>query len=415
MKILFLSQYFHPEQFLNSHIARALVRSGHDVSVLTGVPNYPAGRMFEGYSNRKRTRETWHGVEIRRVFTVARGTSRIKLLANYLVYPLAAAWRILRMGRRACGDVSFVSMPSPLLQAFAGIFAKKVWGIPTVYWVQDIWPESAIITLGIRNRLLVMVLEAICGWIYRQADLILVQSDGFHAAIARFGVPASRIATLPNCAPEIFEGATPGPVPDRLRALLPEGRKILMFAGNIGDSQDFETIIEAAAGLRADDDLFIAVIGSGRGEARARKLVADKGLSDRIGFLGRFPESDMPAFFSLADGMLVSLRDEPIFALTIPSKVQAYLAYGKPVLASLSGEGAAVVEDAGAGLVVPPSSPASLTAAMERFMSLTETEMSAMGSAGRTHYLERYSLAAVTARLEHMLAQVVERARHPSG
>lgn len=415
MKILFLSQYFHPEQFLNNTIARALAAAGHDVTVLTGVPNYPGGRMFEGYSNRKRTREVWQGITIRRVLTVPRGQARAQLLLNYLVYPAAAAWRIVRLGRRACGNVSFVSMPSPLLQALAGIFAKRLWGVPTVYWVQDIWPESAIVTLKIRNRLVIAALEALCGWIYRQADVILVQSDGFHRAIARFGVPAERLKTLPNCAPELFERPLQGEVPGHIRALVPQGRRILMFAGNIGDSQDFPTIVAAAERLDPANDLLIVVVGSGRAEGRARALVKERGLEDRILFLGRFPESDMPAFFACADGLLVSLRDEPIFALTIPSKVQAYLACSRPVLAALSGEGAAVIKRAGAGLVVPPSDPEALAEAMDRFARLSVEELSEMGAAGRRHYQAHFSLAAVTDRLEETLAGAASKmCRQPS-
>jgi colanic acid biosynthesis glycosyl transferase WcaI len=411
VKILFLSQYFFPEQFLNNTIARSLVDAGHKVTAVTCVPNYPAGRMFDGYSNRRRTRENWHGVDIHRVLTVPRGKSRVELLLNYLVYPVAAAWRILRLGRAGCGDVSFVSMPSPLLQALAGIFAKKVWRVPAVYWVQDIWPESAIITLKIRNRMVIAALEAICGWIYRQADLILVQSDGFHGAIARCGVHSGRIATLPNCAPELFESAVDPVVPDRIRQLIPTGRRILMFAGNIGDSQDFETIVAAAERLDERTDLAIVVVGSGRGEARARALVAERGLADRIVFLGRFPESDMPAFLACADAALVSLRDEAIFALTIPSKVQAYLACGRPVLASLSGEGASVIARAKAGLVVAPSDPESLSEAMTRLSQLTDDQLSAMGEAGRRYYRKCFSLNAVIGRLEDFLQMAVDQRR----
>lgn len=414
MKILFLSQYFHPEQFLNNTIARALARAGHAVSALTGVPNYPSGRMFEGFSNRKRTREIWHGVSITRVLTIPRGRSRFQLLLNYLLYPAAAAWRILRLGRDRCGDVSFVSMPSPLLQAIAGIAAKRLWGVPTVYWVQDIWPESAIVTLKIRNRAVVAALEALCGWIYRQADLVLVQSDGFHPAIARFGVPAERIKTLSNCAPETFDSPHTGEVPDHIRELVPKGRTILMFAGNIGDSQDFETIIAAAEKLHPDNNLLLVIVGSGRAEGRARSMVAERSLEKRVLFMGRYPESDMPGFFACADGLLVSLRDEPIFALTIPSKVQAYLASGRPVLASLAGEGAAVIERAGAGLVVSPSDPAALAAAMARFTQLTRAERARMGESGRAYYGAHFSLEAVTARLQEFLLQAAAKRRiHP--
>jgi glycosyltransferase involved in cell wall biosynthesis len=406
LDILYLSQYFHPEQFLNNHIAAALAARGHKVEVVCCVPNYPSGQFYPGYDNRRRTEERWNGVDIHRVFTVPRGSSAVQLIANYLTYPLAASWRIMRLGRSR-GAISFVSMPSPLFQALAGIFAKRVWKIPTVYWVQDIWPDSAIITLGIRNRLAVRILEAVCGWIYRQADLVMVQSDGFHDSIARFGVPADRIVTLPNCAPDTFAPVAPDAVPARIRSLIPRGRRIVMFAGNIGESQDFDTVIDAVAAMPEDSNALLVVIGSGRDEQRVRARVAQEGLAHRFLFLGRHPESDMPAFFGCADVMLVSLRDEPIFSLTVPSKVQAYMACGKAMLASLAGEGARIIRESDGGIVVPPGSPAALADAMTKVASMSEHELSALGCRNRRIFQERYSLNSVVEQLVDQLEAVL--------
>lgn len=398
MNILYLSQYFYPEQFLNNHVARSLAVAGHSVDVVCCVPNYPAGRFFPGYSNWRRKKEIWEGVRVHRVFTIPRGKSPVQLILNYLAYPLAASWRLLRL-RPPRGAISFVSMPSPLFQALAGIFAKRMWKIPTVYWVQDIWPDSAIITLGIRNRLAIKMLNGICGWIYRQADLVMVQSDGFHGRIGGFGVPADRIVTLPNCAPDAFVPIDFDAIPARIFALVPHDRRTIMFAGNIGESQDFDTIIAAAAMLPSDTDVLIVVVGSGRDEDRVREKVARARLDDRFLFLGRHPEADMPAFFACADAMLVSLRNEPIFALTVPSKVQAYMACGKPILASLTGEGAVVITDARAGIVVSPSTPEALGEAMAMVASMRPDELRTMGQLARRAYEQHYSLGAVTSRL----------------
>lgn len=406
MNILYLSQYFHPEQFLNNHVAKALVLNGHTVDVVCCVPNYPAGRFFDGYSNGHKKEEYWNGVSIHRVFTIPRGKTAVQLVLNYLTYPLAAIWKLFRIGDSR-GEISFVSMPSPLFQAIPGIFAKKVWGIPTVYWVQDIWPESAIITLRLRNRLAIRSLDAICGYIYRQADLVMVQSDGFHEKIVRSGVPAHRVVTLPNCAPETFKPVDPAEVPDRIRGLIPAGRRVVMFAGNIGESQDFDTIIDAAGRLPPDCAILIAVIGSGRDEDRVRALVASRGLADRFVFLGRHPEADMPLFFACADMMLVSLRDEPIFELTVPSKVQAYMACGKPILASLRGEGAAIVTKAGAGIVTPPSSAEELSRALLSAERLADAELREMGRRARHVYETEFSLQAIVDTLIHHLDRVL--------
>ncbi|NJS13260.1 MAG: glycosyltransferase family 4 protein [Sphingopyxis sp.] len=408
MDILFLSQYFHPEQFLNNHIARELVEQGHGVNVVCCVPNYPAGRFADGYSNFKRKRENWHGVNIHRVFTIPRGRSAIQLVANYLTYPIAASWRISRLGRKR-GEISFVSMPSPLFQAIAGIFAKKLWRIPSVYWVQDIWPDSAIITLGIRNRLVVATLNAVCGWIYRQADLVMVQSDGFHPKIAEFGVAPDKIVTLPNSASAMFRPLTAAEIPAEIRSLIPPDRRVIMFAGNIGESQDFDTIIDGAKLLGDDNSMLFVIVGSGRDEDRVRQRVKSEGLDERFLFLGRHPEAAMPALFACADAMLVSLRDEQIFRLTIPSKVQAYMACGKPILASLAGQGAAVVAGAGAGLTSLPGDKQSFCKMIQAMSEMSDADLTKMGANARHAYVEQFALDAVLAKLiahcENILSQ----------
>jgi colanic acid biosynthesis glycosyl transferase WcaI len=395
LNILYLSQYFHPEQFLNNHIAKALVAADHRVDVVTCVPNYPAGRFFDGYSNAGRKEELWEGVHIHRVFTIPRGRSAIQLIANYLAYPVTASWRIRRLMKTRRPDVSFVSMPSPLFQALAGIFAKRFFGVPTIYWVQDIWPDSAIITLKLRNRAVVWALNKICGWIYRQADIVMVQSDGFHRKIAEFGVNPERIVTLPNAAPDFFKPISQSAIPQRIRAIIPEGRRILMFAGNIGESQDFNTIIAAAQMLPPENRLLIVVIGSGRDEARVKKKVEHAGLNSRFLFLGRHSEVDMPAFFACADAMFVSLRDEPIFSLTVPSKVQAYLACGKPILANLAGEGAAIIERSRTGIATPPGSPKELAESFFVISNIDDVDLQRMSDRALHLYEERFSLPSV--------------------
>lgn len=171
MHIAFVTQYFYPEQFSNNSIASWLSSEGHDVDVFSCVPNYPGGTFFEGYSNRQRREEEWQGVHIHRTRTVARGESSIRLALNFLTYPIAAAFTMRRALKGQKPDVSFVSMPSPLTQALAGLWLRFRKGTPCVYWVQDIWPESLLVTLGLKSPLVVRPLMALCGWIYRRADL----------------------------------------------------------------------------------------------------------------------------------------------------------------------------------------------------------------------------------------------------
>lgn len=408
MRVVMISQYFHPEPFSNSAIARELVRRCHEVVAVPCVPNYPAGEFTQGYSNTQKREETWQGVRIFRAFTVARGRTKLSLALNYIVYPFAAAWTMWRKIKER-PDVSFVSMPSPLFQAVAGVLLRWRTGTPCVYWVQDIWPESAIFTLNIHNRFARAILNAICGWIYRRADLILVQSEAFPPMITRFGVKPERIRVFPNTAPETYRPLGPEAAPDQA-ALVPQKGFRLMFAGNIGESQDFDTLIEAAGRLRHREDLTWVIIGSGRDEGRVRQAVADRSLEDRFLFLGRHPEETIPYFFAHADALIVSLRDTPIFALTVPYKVQCYMACGKPIVASLNGEGARIVNASGAGIAAPASNPEALASAIERMIDHSPAERASYGRASLEYFRAHYSQSIVYDILERSL----EEAAHTS-
>ncbi len=413
MRIAFISQYFHPEIFSNTQIAQALVARGHEVVVFPCVPNYGRDGFYDGYSNRQRRDETWNGVEIRRVRTVARGRGRgiLRMAANYLSYPVAASWRLWRESRKARFEVSFVSMPSPLFQAFAGVFLKKAFGTPCVYWVQDIWPESLTDALGLRSPLVTRPLAWVCGWLYRQADLVLVQSPAFPDMIARFGVPEERIRVLPNTTPDYFapmpraEAEAAAPIPER-------GAFTLMFTGNLGGSQDFGTLIEAARLLKDEaPDLRWIVIGSGREEQPIRDAVNAAGLEERMILIGARPQTDMPACLAQADAALVSLRDTPIFARTVPYKVQCYMACGVPVLSSVSGETARLIGEARAGMAVPGESPRLLADAIRRLMAMTAEERAALERNALAYYREHFAEDIVYGNLERWLHEAARGTR----
>lgn len=402
LHVLYLSQYFHPEPFLGNSVAKALVERGHTVSAVTCVPNYPTGSFLPGYGNGLNRGETWQGVKVRRAWTVAPGRSRIRLLLNYLTYPVTASWEIMRLGRPR-GDVSFAFMPSPIFQALAGTFAKWVYGIPSVLWVQDIWPDSAVVTLGIRNRFAKAMLDAICGWIYRRADLVMVQSDAFIDRIVQLGVDRDKLVTVPNMAPPGFAALEHDQVDPAIRALVPDDRFIVMFAGNIGASQDFDTIVAAAEHLRDDPSILWVIVGSGRDDERVRDMVREKGLEQSVLFLGRHPLESMPAFFACADVMLLSLTADPLFDLTVPSKLQSYMACGKPVAASLRGEGARIIEQAGAGHAVDPGQPEQLAQMVKTYSQMDRSALAAIGAKARRYFEQHYTASHVIDTIERLL------------
>ncbi len=404
MKILFISQYFFPEQVSNNKISENLVDRGNEVEVYTAVPNYPSGYFFEGYSNRARKKEKWGNILIHRVWTIPRRKGSLSLFANYITFPVAASIKILFARKRP--DVIFVSQLSPVFMVLPGIVQKWKTGCGLVYWVQDIWPESATYTLGLHNRFVVGLLNAVCGWLYRRADIVMVQSAAFHDMITRFGVPPERIRFLPNTAPDFYRPLRPEDAPEHER-LVPQDGFRLMFAGNIGESQDFDTLVAAAALLRERTDLHWVIVGSGRDEERVRRLVAENGLEERMHFLGRHPEEDMPKFFAHADAMLVSLKDIPIFALTVPYKTQSYLACGKPIVASLNGEGARIVNESGAGVAVPASQPEALAGAIAALMDAGPERLASHAANARRFFDDNYAAEKVYDVLETTLQQAV--------
>lgn len=403
MRIEFISQYFYPEQFFHNAVAVELAERGHNVHVIACVPNYGQEGFFDGYSNVEKRSEVWNGISIDRAWTIARRKSKLSLVLNYLTYMIAGCWIAWRKVKEK-PDVSFVSMPSPVFQAIVGVFLKRFRGVPSVYWVQDIWPESAIYTLNLNNRLLVRILTWASGWLYRQADCVLVQSAGFSPLIERFGVDRRRIRVLPNTARSIYRPLLPRDAPEEAK-LVPQSGFRILFAGNIGESQDFDTLMEAANILKEHDDITWVILGSGRGLERALDQVKSYGLESRVLFLGRYPEERMPYFFAHADAMLVSLKDNPIFALTVPSKLQSYFACGKPVIASLGGEGARIVQEADAGFVTPPGSPRELASAILGMRSETEANRRKLGSNALHYYQNHYTNEIVSSHLETILAE----------
>jgi len=405
MKVLFLSQYFAPEAFSNSQIAAWLSERGHCVTVISCVPNYPSGKFYDGYSNRRRRDEAIGRVQVRRVWTVPRGRSKLQLIANYLVYPVAAAVRISQLTAPRA-DVSFVSMPSPLLQAFAGVYARKRYGIPMVYWVQDLWPETVKYLFKLRDGPVLRLLDRMCGWLYRQADIVLVQSDAMPELVARHSVPREKIRVLPNTAPEFYRPIARSEAVEHAMQIVEAGF-VVMFAGNIGESQGLEVLVDAADILRERNDMAFVILGSGRGEAALRQRVADLELTARFHFLGRHSEQSMPYFFAQADALFMSLKDLPMFALTVPYKLQTYLACGKPIVASINGEGARIIKEANAGYAVPAGDSAALADALRRMAEMKPEGRQRLGANGREFFERNYSAPVVYGILEQALNDAV--------
>ncbi len=405
MKILIISQYFWPEEFRINDVATALQEADHEVTVLTGIPNYPKGQFFKGYSFFGPWAECFGGVKILRVPLFPRGDGGgARLALNYLSFVF---WGCILAPFRVRGtfDVILVYQLSPVTVGLPAIFLKWIKKAPIVFWVQDLWPESLSATGAIRFSMVLAVVGKLVRYIYSRCTLILVQSMAFIGPVLKMGVPGKKIQYMPNATETLYKPLSL-PVDAPERESLPSGFKI-MFAGNIGVAQDFETIISAAEALRGETDVKFVILGEGRARSCAERRVNKLGLSENVIFLGRWPAEAMPGFFSLADALLVTLKKEPIFSFTIPSKVQSYMACAKPIIAALDGEGARVIKESGAGFVVPAGNSAELADAILRLKVLSPIMRAEMGAFGLKYYEANFERGRLIRKLEETLVRVV--------
>lgn len=386
MRILIVSQYFHPENFRINDIVKSLVEKDVDVDVLTGKPNYPDGKYFPGYKAWGCQRELWHGANIVRVPLVARGNGRARnLILNYLSFVAAGCLFAPWLLRRRRYDAIFVYAPSPILQAIPALFLGWLKRTKVILWVLDLWPESLSATGHIRNAHILKCVEYVVRWIYARTDLCLVQSRSFISNVAKYA-QGKTIVYYPNSVDQIFTQG--GDVmPPGLS--LPEIEFSVVFAGNVGVAQAVEVIVGAAEMLRNHSNIAFVVYGSGSRWDWMREEIRSRGLTN-LHLPGRFPIEFMPGVMSKASALLVTLADEHIFAATVPNKVQAYLAVGKPIIASLNGEGAQVVIDAQAGLAVPAEDVSALAGAVLKLAQTPATEREQMGANGRAYFKQHF-------------------------
>lgn len=401
MKILVLSQYFWPESFIINDIVRTLDEQGHEVVVATGKPNYPDGKIFEGYQAKGVQRDRYlDRIDVVRVPLWPRGAGGARnLVLNYLSFVLAGLFYLPWFLRKREFDAIVVFAPSPILQAIPAIALKWIKRARLALWVQDLWPESLAATGFVRNRHALRMVGWLVRGIYRCCDTLLVQSRAFVEPVARYAA-RDKIVYFPNSMDSRRMSQAPA-LPEALADLM-DKHFCVVFAGNLGTAQALDTLVEAACQLRDDAGMRLVLVGSG---SRLAWLEAQKqalGL-DNLVLAGRFPMEAMPAIFERSDVLLVSLSDQDIFAQTVPSKIQAYLAAGRPIAASLNGEGARVVMEAGAGLASPAEQPEALVHNLRQLRSMKAEAREQMGQAGRDYFDQHFEMSAQVQRLVQII------------
>ena len=369
MRILVVSQYFWPENFKINDFCLGLKERGHEVTVLTGIPNYPKGEFAEGYGFWKKNDEEWNGIKIYRSKLFPRGRGGIRLMLNYISFVFFGAIKSFFI--KGDFDKILVYEPSPVTVGIPAMIISKRKKIPYYFWVQDLWPESLTAAGGINNKLILFIFDKITRLIYRNSEKVLVQSEGFIQYIIDQGISKDKIIYYPNSTENFYK---PLEASQEYIDKLPVAGFKLMFAGNFGEAQSIDTLLQAAKIIKEiNDKIHWIFLGDGRQKEHIINQIKINDLSNNVHLLGSFPPESMPGFFACADALVVSLKKDKIFSLTIPSKIQSYMACGKPILASLDGEGAKVIEQSQSGFISPPDDALLLA---ENIMKLYELSVS---------------------------------------
>lgn len=406
MRLLVVSQYFYPENFRINELVWELKNKGISVEVLTGKPNYPTGIVYEGYRAWGCATEQLNHVMVHRIPLIPRGRAGGYLALNYLSFILSASAFGPWLLRKRRFDAIFVFAPSPILQAIPAINLGWIKKCPVLLWVQDLWPESLSATGHVKHRSLLRLVESVVKWIYRNVDLLLAQSRAFIPKILPLA-GATPIVYYPNT----FKDSVPDDPGLNINCPGFDCDFPVLFAGNLGSAQAVDVVLEAATMLREFVGIRFVMVGDGSRRDWMMRQAAARGL-DNLVFPGRFPVETMPTLMARAAVLLVTLADTEIFRLTIPSKVQAYLAAGRPIIACLNGAGAEIVQEAGAGVAVPAEDASALAQAVMALYTMPPQERLEMGASGRRYYEEHFSHDKLVDELIGHLDQAV---RHHKG
>ena len=402
MRILIVTQYFWPENFRINDLVSDLVIRNHQVTVLTGVPNYPTGKTDTGFSENSSKYNEYQGAEVVRVPMVVRGKSNIQLVLNYLSFALMASTVGVYKLRKKEFDVVFAFEPSPITVGLPAILLRRLKKSPLIFWVLDLWPNTLRAIGVVRSELILKTIGLLVSFIYKRCDLILGQSKSFLPEIQSYSGD-KRVEYFPSWAESLFQ-----PTESSGESIVSHTYFNVMFAGNVGEAQDFPSILNAVELLREDSRIHWTIVGDGRMFNWLEQEVNQRGLNESISLVGRHPVEKMPEFFQQADVLLVSLKNEPVFSMTIPGKLQAYLMAGKPILAMLNGEGARIVTESGCGIACSSGDVLCLANAVRKLAHMSSFDRETMGERGHQYSAKEFDREMLISRLEKWMIELSE-------
>lgn len=400
MKILVVTQYFWPEEFRINDICKGLTEKGHEIEVLTGLPNYPQGKFFEGYSFFKRGSKFFKGIKINRSYLVPRGkNSAIKLALNYLSFMICSLPNISKLLFKRF-DKIFVYQVSPITTAVPAIIISKIKKIPSTIYIQDLWPETLYSIMSIQNKYIRSFFKKVCVKIYNSFDLLLIASKGYKEILVSEGINPDKIVYLPQWAESVYLDKEIEKINN-----IKESQEdfVVTFAGNIGKAQSVDTIIEAARLCQDYKNIKWTILGDGSEFNNIQLLVEKYQLKNTVMLLGRKPSSDMPIYFSQSDALIVTLKDSHILKITLPAKVQSYMASGKPILGAISGEGMNVIKESNCGLVCEADDFKGLCDNVIKLYKMTNEERNILGKNGEKYFINNFERKMLLDNLESYL------------
>jgi glycosyltransferase involved in cell wall biosynthesis len=400
--ILIISQYFYPENFQINTLAIELIKKGYKVSVLTGLPNYPSGKIFQKYSLINGPyKEQWSEIEVYRVPIIPRGDgSALKLLINYLSFALSSVFFSFFYFKKAQFDHQIVFQTSPITVALPAIFLKSIKKTPIHLWIQDLWPESIEAVGMIKNKYLIKIIEKFVKWIYRHCDQLFIQSEKFRQSLLDKNVNNEIIYFLPNWAPDFYI---------KNYSIHSQSKvKIISYAGNIGKAQNLEKLIDVSKVIDSHR-LIWKIIGEGSELNYLKSLVKRNKLSHSFQFIDSVPADQVFDFVKDSTALLVSLKSHATFSQVIPSKVQTYMAMRKPILASIDGEARKLIEKARCGLVSSPEDLDSFIENINKIISMSDSDLELMAKNGQNYFLKHFKKDIVINQLEQSMVNFRQR------
>lgn len=397
-KLLIVSLYFHPEQFRINDIACEFVKRGYDVTVVTGIPNYPVGKIYEGYGYFKKRSEVWNGVRIKRLFIFPRGKSRFWLFLNYVSFVLSGyLWALTERDKY---DTILVYAVSPIFQALPALAYAKRKGVPCYLYLQDLWPDSLEIAGGIGNEWILSIVNRIVERIHNRSTKILVTSRGLLETLLQRGVPVEKLVYVPQYAEEFYK-----PIEGAKVDWIESDKFNVTYTGNVGYVQGLDVLPRTAKILkdRGITNVRFNIVGDGRYLDELVASVRESGVEEMFKFAGLVPAVKVPEILAASDVAFLSYKPTPLLSLYIPAKLQSYMACGVPILAAADGETRRIIDEARCGRCVQPGDEKALADAIRELMNLGKEKLRELGVNARRYYEEHFEKSRIISQLEKIL------------